>query len=124
MGVGTPEDLLEAVDRGIDMFDCVLPTRLGRHGTFWDHSGRHTITNKKFAQDTSPLDKKCSCYTCKNFSKSYLRHLTTENEFLGMHLLTTHNLHFLIELMRKTREHIKKGTFNKFKKDFFKSYKI
>ncbi len=120
MGVGTPEDLLKAIDRGIDMFDCVLPTRLGRHGTFFDNTGKNTITNKKFAQDAKPLDKNCACYTCKNFSRSYLRHLITENEILGMHLLTLHNLHFLINLTRETREHIKKGTFQKFKKDFFK----
>jgi len=124
MGVGTPEDLLEAIDRGIDMFDCVLPTRLGRHGSFFDSTGRHAITNKKFARDANPPDGKCTCYTCKNFSRSYLRHLFTENEILGMHLLTLHNLHFLINLTQETRKHISKGIFRKFKKDFFKHYKI
>jgi len=123
MGVGTPEDLIEAIDRGIDMFDCVLPTRLGRHGAFWDLSGRHSITNKKFAQDESPLDKKCTCYTCKNFSRSYIRHLITENEILGMHLLTLHNLHFLINLTNEAKTNIEKGTFGKFKQQFFKHYK-
>ncbi|MBU1019417.1 MAG: tRNA guanosine(34) transglycosylase Tgt [Patescibacteria group bacterium] len=123
MGVGTPEDLLEAVSRGIDMFDCVLPTRLGRHGAFWNHTGRHTITNKKFAQDSQPLDKKCTCYTCKNHSASYLRHLIIEKELLGMHLMTIHNLSFILQLMKDIRESIDKGTFNRFKTQFFKNYK-
>ncbi len=123
MGVGTPEDLLEAVDRGIDMFDCVLPTRLGRHGSFWNHTGRHTITNKKFAQDETPLDPKCDCYSCKNFSKSYLRHLITENEFLGMHLLSLHNLAFILSLMEDIRQNINKGTFSQLKKSLLKAHK-
>jgi len=123
MGVGTPEDLLEAVDRGIDMFDCVLPTRLGRHGGFWDNTDRHTITNKKFEQDEKPLATGCDCYACKNFSRSYIKHLITEKELLGMHLMTIHNLHFILNLMKNIRDHINKGTFKQFKKDFFKTYK-
>ncbi len=123
MGVGTPEDLLEAVDRGIDMFDCVLPSRLGRHGGFWNNEGRHTITNKKFEQDERPLAEQCECYACKNFSRSYIKHLITEKEILGMHLMTTHNLHFILDLMKKIRKNIDKGTFHKFKKDFLKTYR-
>lgn len=124
MGVGTPEDLLEAVDRGIDMFDCVLPTRLGRHGTFWNHTGRHNVTNKKFTQDSGPLDKKCRCYTCKNHSASYIKHLVTEKEILGMHLMTIHNLSFILNLMQEIRDNINKGTFERFKKEFLKGYKV
>ncbi|MFA6528650.1 MAG: tRNA guanosine(34) transglycosylase Tgt [Candidatus Gracilibacteria bacterium] len=124
MGVGTPEDILEAVDRGVDMFDCVLPTRLGRHGSFWNSTGRHAVKNKKFIHDESPPDTKCDCYTCKNFSLSYIRHLIQENEILGMHLLTIHNLRFLINLTEKIRKNINKGSFSKFKKDFFKNYHV
>jgi len=124
MGVGTPEDLLEAVDRGIDMFDCVLPTRLGRHGGFWNKEGRHTITNKKFEHDEAPLAEGCECYGCSNFSRSYIKHLITEGEILGMHLMTTHNLHFLIQLMQDIRKNINSNTFNRFKKEFLKTYKV
>ncbi len=124
MGVGTPEDLIEAVDRGVDMFDCVLPTRLGRHGAFWNTTGRHTITNKKFEKDPAPLDETCECYCCKNFSRSYLRHLVTEKEILGMHLMSIHNLHFLLNLMKKARNSIKNNEFNKFKKEFLRAYRV
>lgn len=123
MGVGTPEDLLECVDRGIDMFDCVHPTRMARHGAFWNESGRFSIRNEKFKTDKNPLQKKCECETCKNHSRSYLRHLISENEILGLRLMTIHNLHFLLNLMRKIREQISKGTFKKFKKDFLKEFK-
>jgi len=123
MGVGTPSDLIEAIDRGIDMFDCVLPTRLARHGTFWttDAIGGKTgdklihIKNSRFKEDPSPLDKKCKCYTCKHFTKSYLHHLTKENEILGARLMTIHNVHFLINLIAEIREQINKGTFKKWK---------
>lgn len=123
MGVGTPEDLLECVERGIDMFDCVHPTRMARHGAFWNESGRFSIRNEKFKTDKNPLQKKCECETCKNHSRSYLRHLIFENEILGLRLMTIHNLHFLLNLMRKIREQISKGTFKKFKKDFLKEFK-
>lgn len=123
MGVGTPEDLLECVERGIDMFDCVHPTRMARHGAFWNEHGRFSIRNEKFKTDKNPLQKNCKCETCKNHSRSYLRHLIFENEILGLRLMTIHNLHFLLNLMRKIREHISKGTFKKFKKDFLKRFK-
>ncbi len=116
MGVGTPEDLLEAVDRGIDMFDCVHPTRMARHGSFWTEHGQFSIKNEQFRADSSPLQKSCKCPTCKNYSKSYLRHLIFEKEIAGLRLMTIHNLHFLLNLMSHIREHIKKGTFQKFKK--------
>ncbi len=122
MGVGTPEDILEAVDRGIDMFDCVHPTRMARHGAFWSENGRHSITNEKYKDDKSPLQKNCQCETCQNYSKSYLRHLISEKEVLGLRLMTIHNLHFLINLTHEIREQIKKGTFKKFKKAFLKKF--
>jgi queuine tRNA-ribosyltransferase len=122
MGVGTPEDLLECVDRGIDMFDCVHPTRMGRHGSFWNESGRFSIKKEIFKFDKLPLQKGCTCETCKNYNRSYLRHLIFENEILGLRLMSIHNLHFLLNLMRQIRTHINKGTFKKFKKDFFKKF--
>jgi len=118
MGVGTPVDLLEAVDRGIDMFDCVLPTRLARHAAFWTHKGLIHIKNQKFKEDPSPLEKDCTCYACKNFSKSYIQHLMKENEIFGHRLMTIHNLHFLLNLMAQIRDAINKGKFKEFKKKF------
>lgn len=124
MGVGTPEDLLEAVDRGIDMFDCVLPTRLARHGTFWTTRGRFHIKHTAYKFSQKPLDPKCICYTCKNYSSSYLRHIFLEHEILAMSLLTEHNLHFLLNLMSKIRDSIRKNSFLSFKKTFLSKFKI
>lgn len=118
MGVGTPDDILEAVDRGCDMFDCVLATRLARHKSFWDLDGRHDITNQKYSEDESPLCAEVPCYASQEFSKSYLRHLTMENELLGMRLLTLHNIAFLFHLMQQIRAHIRAGTFKRFKSEF------
>ncbi len=114
MGVGTPEDLLECVDRGIDMFDCVHPTRMARHGAFWTEDGRFSIKNEKFKTDPSLL--------YGGYSKSYVRHLLMEEEILGLKLLTMHNLHFLLDLMDKIRKHIQEGTFTKFKADFLSRF--
>ncbi|MCX6735087.1 MAG: tRNA guanosine(34) transglycosylase Tgt [Candidatus Peregrinibacteria bacterium] len=122
MGVGTPEDLLECVDRGVDMFDCVHPTRMARHGTFWNETGRFAIKKEQFKFDKAPLQKDCTCETCKNYTRSYLRHLIFENEILGLRLMSIHNLHFLLKLMQEIRKQITKGTFKKFKKDFFKKF--
>lgn len=122
MGVGTPEDLLECIDLGIDMFDCVHPTRIARHGTFWTNEGSHSIKNEKFKADKKPLQPKCECETCKTYSRSYIRHLFIENEILGLKLITVHNLHFLLNLMQKTRTHIEKGTFKTFKRSFLKKF--
>jgi queuine tRNA-ribosyltransferase len=123
MGVGTPEDLVEGVARGIDLFDCVLPTRLARHGSFWNHTGRKNLKNKKFEQQMTPLCKNCTCSTCKNNSASYIHHLYKEHELTALRLLTIHNLHFLLELMRKIRHHIQEGTFETFRKKFHAEYK-
>jgi len=122
MGVGTPEDLFECVERGIDMFDCVHPTRMARHGAFWTEKGRFSIKNNKFKKDKKPLQKECKCETCQNYSRSYLRHLIFENEILGLRLMTIHNLHFLLNLMTQIRKHIEKNTFATFKKNFLKKF--
>ncbi|MEK7673003.1 MAG: tRNA guanosine(34) transglycosylase Tgt [Patescibacteria group bacterium] len=122
MGVGTPEDLLEAVERGIDMFDCVHPTRMSRHGAFWKEDGRFAIKNECFKFDKNPLQKDCKCETCQNYSRAYIRHLFFEEEILGLRLVTIHNLHFLTDLMKEVREHISAGTFSKFKKSFLKKF--
>jgi len=122
MGVGTPKDIFEAVERGIDMFDCVHATRLARHANFYNNEGRQHIKNSKYKADASPLEKNCKCYTCQNFNKSYIRHLMMEEEMLGARLLTIHNLHFLLDLMSKIRDSINEGKFLKFKKQFFKKF--
>lgn len=119
MGVGSPEDLVEGVARGIDVFDCVLPTRLARHGAFWTPEGQYMIKNKKFTQSQMPLQEDCLCSTCKTTTASYIRHLFIENEITALRLLTIHNLHFVLELMRTMRQHILKGTFQTFYKNFW-----
>ena len=111
MGVGTPEDLVNGVLRGIDMFDCVLPTRLARHGSAFVWGGRLNLRNATNQRDESPIDATCTCYTCQTFSRAYLRHLVKANEILGHILLTTHNIHFLEELMREIRLAIEENRF-------------
>ncbi len=118
MGVGTPEDILEAVTLGVDMFDCVLPTRNGRNGTAFTKEGKIKILNSYHKEDPRPLEEGCSCYTCTNFSRAYLRHLFLSGEILAMSLLSLHNLHFFQCLMRNIQEAILAGTFSQFKKDF------
>lgn len=103
MGIGTPEDITEAIKRGIDMFDCVLPTRLGRHGSAFTDEGQIQIKNEKFKTDPGPLDKNCDCYTCNNYSRAYLRHLVMEKEILGIHLMSYHNIRYLIKHTEKTK---------------------
>ncbi|MCO5143981.1 MAG: tRNA guanosine(34) transglycosylase Tgt [Oligoflexia bacterium] len=122
MGVGTPEDLIEGVRRGVDIFDCVMPTRNARNGTLFTSKGKIHIKNAKYAEDSSPLDENCDCYTCKNFSKSYLRHLFQSGEILGSRLNTLHNLHFYIQLMRRIREAILAKNFDEFRTTFYRSY--
>lgn len=112
MGVGVPHQLVEAVARGVDMFDCVMPTRLARHGTaFVGKGGTVNATNAKFATDPLPVDPACDCYCCTNFSRAYIRHLFNVGEILGMQLLTIHNLHFLLSLMKRVRHAIANDTF-------------
>jgi queuine tRNA-ribosyltransferase len=121
MGVGTPEDLVECVARGIDMFDCVLPTRFARNGGVITRTGRYNIRNAQFADDASPLVADCGCYTCAHFSRAYLRHLNWANEILGHMLLTTHNLHTMFELAHDMRACILAGTFTTFRESFWRA---
>ncbi len=122
MGVGSPDDLLEGVLRGIDMFDCVLPTRIARNGTAMTSQGKVVVRNASYAEDFTSLDPECDCYTCKNYTKAYLRHLIKCNEILGSRLLTIHNLHFLLKMMENVREAIKEDRLLDYKKDFFEKY--
>ncbi|MBT4384912.1 tRNA guanosine(34) transglycosylase Tgt [Candidatus Peregrinibacteria bacterium] len=122
MGVGTPDDILHAIERGIDMFDCVLATRLARHGAFWDLNGRHDISNTCYNTDPEPLCDWVPHYSSNEFSKSYIHHLFKENELLGFRLLSMHNIAFLFHLIDQIRYHIAEGTFLKFKEDFLKKY--
>ena len=108
MGVGAPEDLVNGVLRGVDIFDCVLPTRLARHGTAMIWGGRWNLTNAKFSRDPKPIDLNCSCYTCQNFSRAYLHHLFKAKEMLGPRLATIHNLSFMLDFFEKIRQDIKK----------------
>ena len=124
MGVGKPEDLVEAVRRGVDMFDCVMPTRNARNGHLFTSTGVVKIRNAKHREDTGPLDKNCSCYTCQNFSRAYLYHLEKTKEMLGAQLATIHNTHFYQELMRQMREAIEKGNFEAWAEQFYKGYQV
>ena len=119
MGVGTPEDIVEAVRRGIDMFDCVMPTRNARNGHMFTHQGVVRIRNAVHQSDTRPLDQDCDCYTCRNYSRAYLRHLHRCNEILGARLNTIHNLYYYQTLMRDIRTAIENGGFASFRDDFY-----
>jgi len=119
MGVGTPQDIVEAVRRGIDMFDCVMPTRNARNGHLFTHDGVVRIRNAAHARDTRPLDAACGCYTCRNFSRAYLRHLLRCNEILGARLNSIHNLHYYQTHMRNIRTAIQAGRFESFRADFY-----
>ncbi|MGI1691943.1 tRNA guanosine(34) transglycosylase Tgt [Thermoanaerobacter uzonensis] len=122
MGVGSPDDLIEGVIRGVDMFDCVLPTRIARNGTVFTSKGKLIVRDAPYAEDFSPLDEECDCYTCRNYSRAYIRHLFKANEILAARLATLHNLYFLIKLMKKIREAIRQDQLLEFKKEFFKKY--
>ncbi|GAB1475416.1 tRNA guanosine(34) transglycosylase Tgt [Bacillota bacterium] len=122
MGVGSPDCLFEGVERGIDMFDCVLPTRIARNGLAMTSRGRVTIKNAKYEKDFTALDPECDCYTCSNYSRAYLRHLFKSNEILSSMLLTNHNLYFLLKTMEKIREAINEDRFPDLKKEFFVKY--
>ncbi len=122
MGVGEPIDILNGVERGIDMFDCVNPTRIARHGVAITSHGRVLIKNARFERDMAGLDKECDCMVCKTFTRSYIRHLFREEEILSMRLLSYHNLYFLKNLMHNIRKAIKENKFMEFKEDFIKKY--
>ena len=123
MGVGTPIDLIEGIKSGIDMFDCVLPTRNARHGSFFTYQGNKIIKNKQFQRDFTPLDEKCNCYTCRNHTKAYIRHLYKTQESTAATLLSIHNIHFLINLAHDLRESILNGTFETYSQELLKGFK-
>lgn len=122
MGVGSPDCLFEGVERGIDMFDCVLPTRIARHGMAMTSRGRVNIKNAQYERDFTPLDPECDCYTCRNYSKAYLRHLFKCDEILSSMLMTNHNLHFLVNTMTNIRQAIDEDRFTDYKKEFYDKY--
>ena len=122
MGVGTPDYLFESVIRGIDMADCVLPTRIARNGTVFTSRGRLVVRNAKYSKDFSSLDPECDCYACKNYSRAYIRHLFNVNEILGARLATIHNLYFLIKLMENIRNAIKEDRILEYKDEFYEKY--
>lgn len=122
MGVGSPDDLVEGVIRGVDMFDCVLPTRIARNGTAMTSQGKVVVRNATYAEDFTPLDPECDCYACKNYSRAYIRHLVKANEILGARLITTHNLHFLLNLMKQIRQAIMEDRLLDFRNEFFAKY--
>lgn len=124
MGVGSPDCLVEGVLRGIDMFDCVLPTRIARNGTIMTRQGKVVVRNAEYARDFTPLDPECDCYACKNFTRAYVRHLFKAEEILGLRLTTIHNLHFLIKLMGEMREAILQDALPEFYTEFWRRYKI
>jgi queuine tRNA-ribosyltransferase len=122
MGLGTPPQLLELVARGIDMFDCVLPTRLARNGTAFTSTGTINLKNAEFAKDKDPIEQGCECTSCREFSRGYIRHLIKAEEILGLRLITLHNLHFYLDLMRQARAKIDNGAFDEFRNEFVSNY--
>jgi queuine tRNA-ribosyltransferase len=124
MGVGTPEDLILGVSQGIDMFDCVMPTRNARNGWLFTRFGDLKLRNASFKEDTRPLDPTCTCYTCRNFSRSYLHHLQKANEILGSQLNTIHNIHYYLNLMKEVREALDNDLFPEFIKEFHKNRSV
>lgn len=122
MGVGEPFDILEGVERGIDMFDCVLPTRIARHGNAFTRDGKMNIKNAKYKDDFAPIESDCDCYACKNYTRAYIRHLITSNETFGARLLSIHNIRFLIKLTEEIREAIKDDNFLEYKENFKRRY--
>ena len=122
MGVGFPTNLIEGVARGVDMFDCVLPTRNGRNGCLLTHQGRMNIKNQCFARDFSPVDPECDCYVCRNYTRAYMRHLFTAGEMLSARLCSWHNLHFLVHLMKDARKAIIEGRFPQFRRHFMETF--
>ncbi len=123
MGLGTPPQLLELIARGMDMFDCVLPTRLARNGTAFAATGTLNLKNAEFARDKNPIEQDCACPACQDYTRGYIRHLIKAEEILGLRLITLHNLHFYLELMRQARAAIENATFNEFRFNFIANYK-
>jgi queuine tRNA-ribosyltransferase len=124
MGVGSPEDLVEGVARGVDMFDCVLATRIARNGALFTAAGRLNLKNAAHRENDGPIEAGCDCYTCANFSLAYLHHLYRVEETLGLRLATIHNLRFLARLMSRVRQEITAGTFQEFRRSFLQGYRL
>ncbi|HEY0369230.1 MAG TPA: tRNA guanosine(34) transglycosylase Tgt, partial [Chthoniobacterales bacterium] len=124
MGLGTPPQIVELVARGVDMFDCVLPTRLARNGTAFTAAGTLNLKNAEFALDAGPIEDGCTCPACAEFTRGYIRHLVKAEEILGLRLITLHNLHFYLELMTRIRGAIEAGTFADFRRDFVGNYRV
>ena len=122
MGVGEPVDILEGVERGVDIFDCVLPTRIARHGNAFTRQGKKNMKNAKFKEDFTPIEEDCDCYACKNYTKAYIRHLINVDETFGQRLLSIHNIRFLVRLTEEIREAIKEDRFTEYKENFIKEY--
>jgi len=123
MGLGDPEGILEAIGLGIDMFDCVMPTRISRNGSAFTSKGRINLKNNKYLNDSGPIDEGCGCYTCSNYSLAYIRHLIKSREILASMLLTIHNLYFIADLVKKARNAIKEGKYNDYRDNFLRGYK-
>lgn len=124
MGVGEPEDIIEGVIRGVDIFDCVLPTRIARHGNAFTKYGKISLKNAKYKEDFTPIEEGCDCYACKNYTKAYIRHLVNVDEVLGGRLLSIHNIRFLIRLTEELREAIKKDKLLEYRDEFYKNYQM
>jgi queuine tRNA-ribosyltransferase len=122
MGLGTPPQIIEMIARGIDLFDCVLPTRLARNGTAFTATGTLNLKNAQYIRDSQPIEEGCTCTACSKFTRAYLRHLVKANEILGLRLITLHNLNFYLNLTRQAREHLLQGTFSAFRKQFVTHY--
>ena len=122
MGIGSIDFILEGIEKGVDMFDCVLPTRIARHGALMTHKGRINIRDAKYKEDFTPLDSECDCYTCRNYTKAYLRHLYVADETFGKRLLSIHNIRFLIKMMEDARKAIQEDRFGDFKKEMIEKY--
>jgi queuine tRNA-ribosyltransferase len=122
MGVGLPEDILESVERGMDMFDCVIPTRYARSATLFTRRGRIRLTNKNYRRDFYPIDPSCDCYACRNFTRAYLHHLFNANEVLSAILASIHNVHFYLAMMADVRQAIEEDRFSDYKREFLAEY--
>lgn len=123
MGLGTPPQMIELIARGADMFDCVMPTRLARHGTVFTAEGTLNLKNAEFALQKGPIEEGCTCEACRGFSRGYIRHLLKAEEILGLRLITLHNLHFYLDLMTRTRAAIEDGKFGEFRREFVANYR-
>ncbi|RKY60986.1 MAG: tRNA guanosine(34) transglycosylase Tgt [Candidatus Latescibacterota bacterium] len=124
LGVGLPEDLVEGVARGMDLFDCVVPTRYGRNGTAFTWRGKLVVKNAPYARDFSPIDPECTCPVCRHYTRAYIRHLFQAGEILALHLTTLHNVYFFIELMRRMRRAISEGRFQEWREEFYRRYNV